>query len=469
MTPVEGSSEMDNHSLQPTTGESGQVKRGKKRKRSVRNSPQAVNNCDNDVYEVEKILNHQEANGKVTSYFVKWQGWPPETSTWEPIENLKGCLETVVDYFESSLRETVRWESQVYSFKKWINDFTDDDIDKLANMYLRSEGDIIPPIVEEEHEQFLKLVSRLPRQARDQKLIKEVRNQCMILELKKRRTLQLQNLRDWEREINEISTDTAHVYVINCVDLETRPMDFKYINKYKQSLGLQIPEDPPIGCECNSHCNKVCYCVQQGYGGSAYNSKGLLQVPKGSPIYECNSKCKCGPDCPNRVLQNGRKVDVSIFKTNNGCGWGIRTLQKIAKGQFVTEYVGEVITTEEADRRGKQYDREGRTYLFDLDFNDNKDFPYTVDAAEYGNISHFINHSCSPNLEVYAVWVECLDPNIPRLGLYSNRVINPYEELTFDYLCQPVEKSDKRGKSSSSTDVRTLCKCNAPNCRTFLF
>lgn len=225
---------MDNHSLQPTTGESSQVKRGKKRKRSVRNSSPALNNCDNDVYEVEKILNHQESNGKVTSYYVKWQGWPADASTWEPIENLKGCLETVVDYFESSLGGTVRWESQVFSFKKWLSDFTDDDIDKLANMYLRSEGDIIPPINEEEHEQFLKLVSRLPRQARDQKLVKELRNQCMILELKRRRALQLQNLRDWEREINEISTDTAHVYVINCVDLETRPMDFKYINKYNR-------------------------------------------------------------------------------------------------------------------------------------------------------------------------------------------------------------------------------------------
>ena len=37
-------------------------------------------------------------------------------------------------------------------------------------------------------------------------------------------------------------------------------------------------------------------------------------------------------------------------------------------------------------------DAEGRTYLFDLDFNMGDQNPYTVDAAFYGNVSHFINH-----------------------------------------------------------------------------
>ena len=37
-------------------------------------------------------------------------------------------------------------------------------------------------------------------------------------------------------------------------------------------------------------------------------------------------------------------------------------------------------------------DAEGRTYLFDLDFNMGNENPYTVDAAFYGNVSHFINH-----------------------------------------------------------------------------
>lgn len=35
------------------------------------------------------------------------------------------------------------------------------------------------------------------------------------------------------------------------------------------------------------------------------------------------------------------------------------------------------------------------TYLFDLDYNKGDQNPYTVDAAKFGNVSHFINHSVS--------------------------------------------------------------------------
>ena len=42
----------------------------------------------------------------------------------------------------------------------------------------------------------------------------------------------------------------------------------------------------------------------------AYYTNRRLRVPYGTPIYECNKLCKCGPDCPNRVVQKGRKVKV---------------------------------------------------------------------------------------------------------------------------------------------------------------
>ena len=52
----------------------------------------------------------------------------------------------------------------------------------------------------------------------------------------------------------------------------------------------------------------------------------------------------------------------------------------------------QVISNEEAELRGMTYDSVGRTYLFDLDFSGD-DCPFTVDAALYGNVSHFVNHS----------------------------------------------------------------------------
>jgi len=57
-------------------------------------------------------------------------------------------------------------------------------------------------------------------------------------------------------------------------------------------------------------------------------------------------------------------------------------------------FITQVITNEEAERRGKNYDAEGMTYLFDLDYQD-PDSQFTVDAKMYGNVSHFVNHSVS--------------------------------------------------------------------------
>lgn len=51
-----------------------------------------------------------------------------------------------------------------------------------------------------------------------------------------------------------------------------------------------------------------------------------------------------------------------------------------------------VLTAEEAERRGQMYDQQGVIYLFDLDYVADV---FTVDAAHYGNIPHFVNHSVS--------------------------------------------------------------------------
>ena len=89
-----------------------------------------------------------------------------------------------------------------------------------------------------------------------------------------------------------------------------------------------------------------------------------------------------------------------IFRTPDGRGWGVKTLDMIRKNQFVLEYVGEIITSDEAERRGKIYDAAQQTYLFDLDL-ETGEASYTIDAYRYGNVSHFINHSVSTDFLIF--------------------------------------------------------------------
>ncbi|KAF6390899.1 suppressor of variegation 3-9-like protein 1 [Rhinolophus ferrumequinum] len=260
--------------------------------------------------------------------------------------------------------------------------------------------------------------------------------------------------------------------------LDGPPRAFVYINEYRVGEGITLNQ-VAVGCECQD-------CLWAPVGGCcpgaslhkfAYNDQGQVRLRAGLPIYECNSRCSCGYDCPNRVVQKGIRYDLCIFRTDDGRGWGVRTLEKIRKNSFVMEYVGEIITSEEAERRGQIYDRQGATYLFDLDYVEDV---YTVDAAYYGNISHFVNHSCDPNLQVYNVFIDNLDERLPRIAFFATRTIRAGEELTFDYNMQvdPVDMESTRMDSnfglaglpgSPKKRVRIECKCGTESCRKYLF
>jgi hypothetical protein len=49
---------------------------------------------------------------------------------------------------------------------------------------------------------------------------------------------------------------------------------------------------------------------------------------------------------------------------------------------------------------------------------------------------------CDPNLEVFGVWINTLDPTLPRIALFSRRDIHKGEELTFDYMMTGIVKGN---------------------------
>jgi histone-lysine N-methyltransferase EZH2 len=61
----------------------------------------------------------------------------------------------------------------------------------------------------------------------------------------------------------------------------------------------------------------------------------------------------------------GRNLPL-LLGPSQVAGWGLFAHQSIKPRDFVTEYVGEIISHEEAERRGRIYDARACSYLFDL-------------------------------------------------------------------------------------------------------
>ena len=51
----------------------------------------------NEYYNIEKILDRKKVNGKI-HYKIKWEGYPMDQCTWEPLENLENVKALVDEY-----------------------------------------------------------------------------------------------------------------------------------------------------------------------------------------------------------------------------------------------------------------------------------------------------------------------------------------------------------------------------------
>ncbi|KAI4301040.1 hypothetical protein L6164_034359 [Bauhinia variegata] len=154
-------------------------------------------------------------------------------------------------------------------------------------------------------------------------------------------------------------------------------------------------------------------------------------------IKECWSKCGCGKQCGNRVVQRGITSKLQVFFTPEGKGWGLRTLEDLPKG----------------DVKDKE--------------------ALCLDAASYGNVARFINHRClDANLIEIPVEVDAPDRHYYHLALFTSREIAAQEELTWDYgidfddqdhpikpflctcgskFCRKMSRSNRSIRSSSTT------------------
>ncbi|CAG2105578.1 unnamed protein product [Medioppia subpectinata] len=494
----------------------------------------------------------------VMMYLVKWYGYGDDQNSWEVQQHINECEELLIEFHLNHIFEGFG-PKQINECEELLIEFhlnhvngrqppkcSFDEFDKLLRYLkdlvqnidfavvkrftkkpidcfeIRNNDEVMDQIIEviktqidilSERKQNLKIRTNserikvrevVLRVAKSLHLTANFDSISGFLDFVDKRKDLVKELEVWEKTQNAIierESEGRPIRVVNDVDLEIPNLKAYITNcildvQFGQNIRFE-DEEPLVGCECDDcyECKDECCTAVVGFP-MVYNRKGVLNHHFNTVIYECNAKCKCGDNCPNRQIQKGRQFDLEIFRSDSKSrGWGVRAGQDIPKGAFITHYVGEVISVLEADKRPT-------TYLFDLSAHlDSSDAEYTyvVDASQYGNITRFVNHSCDPNCRILFAWTKGLvNRFLPTVALFATKHIPSHEELTYDYSIDSVEHHSKglpdspilklyvgqtsgpstsrqsRGQSGGRLKRNAVfrevdCECGAYNCQKFMY
>ncbi|CAM2138925.1 SET domain-containing protein-lysine N-methyltransferase [Pararobbsia alpina] len=150
----------------------------------------------------------------------------------------------------------------------------------------------------------------------------------------------------------------------------------------------------------------------------------------------------------SRVVQKESSMTSRriVVRRSGVHGKGVFAASRIAAGERLLEYKGEVISWKEALRRHPHDpDDPHHTFYFALDSGD------VIDGKIHGNSARWINHSCAPNCEAEEIE--------GRVFIHALRAIKKGEELFYDYGLVVNERYTKKLQREYE------CRCGAPDCR----
>lgn len=381
-------------------------------------------------------------NNKV-HFKVKWENYPVDESTWEPLENLKNCI-LLINFIDDAYRDLNHYikNTNLKLFQKEI-------IKELDSEY--PENNIFQDLestTEDLELKSLQIIYNL--------MIKNGFNPNDEFRLFYMKVFKLSRLKT---HLNRLTIqfksieDKLSVTVENKVDFDLPP-PFKYITKNKISRDLVIKKKTQFGCYCFKNCSSTTCCPRSlTKFTDEKKRKSLIDY---QIKYECSDECSCELSCINRSTQQKSSISLSLFKTNNNRGWGVKTKSNIQYNTFIIEYLGKVIKQSKTCQKSS-------TYMYDILTQHKSKDSYTIDATKYGNLSRFLNHSCNPNCTIWRIFQCDSNPELFKLCFYSKRYISPNEELTIDYNGIDVDHRHKFAKSSMK------CLCGSSKCKGYIF
>lgn len=127
-------------------------------------------------------------------------------------------------------------------------------------------------------------------------------------------------------------------------------------------------------------------------------------------------------------------------------GYGSFAKVDIPKGTQIIQYLGEIISDKEANKRYNDAAmKRHHTFLFSLGKNK------VIDGAVGGNESIYMNHSCEPNCEPVQYGMEIYVETI--------RDIKKGEEIVYDY------RYERQPEHTKEDEELYKCLCGTPSCR----
>lgn len=128
-------------------------------------------------------------------------------------------------------------------------------------------------------------------------------------------------------------------------------------------------------------------------------------------------------------MKKKQETQEKISVRRAKAGLGLFANVPFKRGDRIVEYTGEIITTEEANRRGGKY-------LFAINSR------WYIDGKGRENVARYVNHSCVPNAEARGTG--------KKVFVYALRTIHPGDEIAYNY-----------GEEYVDAFIKPLgCRCN---------